>query len=160
MYCTVSHNLAVLCAYPFFAFRIRVGLGLAMLALILWSWWVRLRGRLFSSRRFLRACEFAAPIGFLAVLAGWTTTETGRQPWTVYGLLRTADSVSPSLTGIDVAVSFAGYAIVYLIMYPVGIRHMIRLVQRGPAGPATEPDPIESGHPVTPIGALHTPEER
>ena len=147
-------------AFPFFAFRIMVGLGLLMFALIAWRWWVRLRGRLFTSRVFLRACEFAAPIGFLAVLAGWTTTETGRQPWTVYGLLRTADSVSPSLNGADVAISFAGYVIVYLIMYPVGIRHMIRLVQRGPAPHATEPDPIESGHPGRPIGALHAPEER
>jgi cytochrome d ubiquinol oxidase subunit I len=116
---------------------------------------MRLRGRLFTSRRFLRTCELAAPIGFLAVLAGWTVTEVGRQPWTVYGLLRTANSVSPSLTGVDVAVSFAGYAIVYLIMYPVGIRHMIRIVQRGPAVPATEPEPIESGRPEGPIHALH-----
>ncbi|HXS26260.1 MAG TPA: cytochrome ubiquinol oxidase subunit I [Steroidobacteraceae bacterium] len=147
-------------AFPFFGFRIMVGLGVLMLALIAWSWWVRLKGRLFSSTVFLRACEFAAPIGFLAVIAGWTTTEVGRQPWTVYGLMRTADSVSPSLTGIDVALSFAGYAIVYLIMYPVGIRHMIRLVQRGPAAPVTEPDAIESGHPGRPIGALQPADVR
>lgn len=145
-------------ALPFFAFRIMVGLGLLMLALIAWSWWVRLRGKLFTSAMFLRACELAAPIGFLAVIAGRTVTEVGRQPWTVYGLLRTADSVSPSLTGTDVAVSFAGYAIVYLIMYPVGIRHIFRIVQRGPAAPATEPEPIESGRPEPPIHALQPSE--
>ena len=56
----------------------------------------------------------AAPLGFIAVMAGWTTTEVGRQPWTVYGLMRTAQSVTPSLTGVDVLVSLAGYIAVYL----------------------------------------------
>ena len=72
-------------------------------------------------RWFLRVCQFASPLGFVAVLAGWTTTEVGRQPWTVYGLLRTADSVSPSLTGVDVLLSLLGYMVVYLIMFPAGI---------------------------------------
>ena len=62
-----------------------------------------------------------APLGFIAVVAGWTTTEVGRQPWTVYGLLRTADFVSPSLTGADVVLSLACYVVVYLIMFPTGI---------------------------------------
>ncbi|MGH8148606.1 MAG: cytochrome ubiquinol oxidase subunit I [Steroidobacteraceae bacterium] len=141
-------------AIPFFAFRIMVGIAMLMLAIVAVSWWLRLRGRLYDSRAFLRVCELASPLGFLAVLAGWTTTEVGRQPWTVYGLLRTADSVSPSLTGADVALSLAGYIIVYLIIYPVGVRHMYRLVQRGPGTPAVESDVIEGGRPVEPIRAL------
>ena len=60
--------------------------------------------------------QIAAPLGFVAVLAGWITTEVGRQPWTVYGLLRTAHSVSPSLTGCDVLLSLIGYVVVYLII--------------------------------------------
>ena len=97
-----------------------VGIGLLMLGLVAASWWLRFEGRLFETRWFLRACEFVAPLGFIAVLAGWTTTEVGRQPWTVYGLLRTADSVSPSLTGADVLISLVGYIVVYLIMFPAG----------------------------------------
>ena len=71
--------------------------------------------------------EFGAvstALGFIAVIAGWVTTEVGRQPWTVYGLLRTADSVSPSLTGSDVAISLAFYVIVYLVMFSTGIAFM------------------------------------
>ena len=98
-------------AIPFFAFRIMVGIGLIMLAVVIVGNLLRRGGRLYRSTVFLRACEWAAPLGFIAVLAGWTTTEVGRQPWTVYGLLRTADSVSPSLTGLDVALSFGGYIV-------------------------------------------------
>ena len=76
-------------------------------------------------------CQAAAPLGFVAVIAGWMTTEVGRQPWTVYGLLRTADSVSPSLTGTDVAISLALYVVVYLIMFPTGIAFMATIVRRG-----------------------------
>ncbi|MDQ2861918.1 MAG: cytochrome ubiquinol oxidase subunit I, partial [Pseudomonadota bacterium] len=82
-----------------------------------------------------------------------TTTEVGRQPWTVYGLLRTADSVSPSLTGGDVALSFAGYIVAYLIMFPAGGLLMARIVRRGFDQPATE-GPIESGRPSAPVVAL------
>ncbi|OXH82065.1 hypothetical protein CA830_38710, partial [Burkholderia multivorans] len=69
----------------FFAFHLMVGLGIVMLAIVvrgLTLW----RGRkLYAARGWLHACRFAMPIGFVAVLAGWTTTEAGRQPWTVYG---------------------------------------------------------------------------
>jgi cytochrome d ubiquinol oxidase subunit I len=93
------------------------------------------------------ACQMVAPLGFVAVVAGWTTTEVGRQPWTVYGLLRTADSVSPSLTGTDVMISLAGYIAAYLIMFPAGLLLMVRLVRRGPVGSVTDDSPVESGRP-------------
>jgi cytochrome d ubiquinol oxidase subunit I len=141
-------------AIPFFAFRIMVGIGFLMLALVIVSWWLRARWQLFETRWFLICCELASPLGFLAVLAGWTTTEVGRQPWTVYGLLRTADSVSPSLTGTDVLISLLGYALVYLIMYPVGVALMVRIVKAGPVEPTTAPAPIESGRPGLPVQAL------
>ena len=119
-------------AAPFFAFRIMVGAGVIMLIVALVGQFLRLRGRLWESRWFLRLCPWVAPLGFIAVIAGWTTTEVGRQPWTVYGLLRTADSVSPSLTGTDVAWSLTLYIVVYLIMFPTGIAFMAGLVRRGP----------------------------
>jgi cytochrome bd ubiquinol oxidase subunit I len=138
-------------AIPFFAFRIMVGIAFLMLALILVGWWLHVRGRLFTSSAYLRCCQWAAPLGFLAVLAGWTTTEVGRQPWTVYGLIRTADSVSPSLTSGDVALSLAGYAIAYLFIYSFGFRQMYRMARRGPEGPSTEGALIEAGRPALPI---------
>lgn len=140
--------------YPFFAFRIMVGIGLLMLALVIAAWIMKASGRLLRARRFLRLCELAAPLGFLAVVAGWTTSEVGRQPWTVYGLMRTEDSVSPSLTGANVAVSLIGYVLVYLIMYPVGVGYMLRIVRRGPSEPATQPGVIEGGRPEHPVEAL------
>jgi cytochrome d ubiquinol oxidase subunit I len=135
-----------------------VGIGLVMLALVMASWWLRLRGRLFTSKLFLRACELASPLGFVAVLAGWTTTEVGRQPWTVYGLLRTADSVTPSLTGFDVILSLLGYGVVYLVMFPVGIKLMARIVARGPTEAMLAPEPVESGRPMHPVEVLPTEE--
>jgi len=131
-------------AIPFFAFRIMVGIGLLMLAIVVAGGYLRVRQRLYQSSWFLRCCEFAVCLGFLAVLAGWTTTEVGRQPWTVYGLLRTADSVSPSLTGANVALSLLGYAVVYLIMFTVGVRYMWHLVQRGPDSAAADPVPVRA----------------
>jgi len=137
-------------AIPFFAFRIMVGLGVMMLGIIILSLWLRLRHRLFDTSWFLRLCQYAAPIGFLTVLAGWVTTEVGRQPWTVYGLLRTAHSVSPSLTGSDVLLSLAGYMLVYLIIFPFGIMLMARIVRNGPSEVAKK-EPIEGGQPSSPV---------
>ena len=138
-------------APPFFAFRIMVGIWFIMLCMAITGQVLRLRGRLWDSVWFLRLCQPVAPLGFIAVVAGWVTTEVGRQPWTVYGLLRTADSVSPSLTGSNVALSLTLYIIVYLIMFPTGIAFMAGLVRRGPQGPQLEPDKVESGRPNQPF---------
>ena len=91
------------------------------------------------------------PLGFVAVLAGWTTTEVGRQPWTVYGMLRTADSTSPSLVGGDVLVSLLAYMVVYLIIYPSAVLIAAGLVRKGPALAPETVAPIESGRPRAPI---------
>jgi cytochrome d ubiquinol oxidase subunit I len=140
-------------AIPFFSFRIMVGIGIVMLAVVAAGWWLRRRGRLFETAWYLRACQLVAPLGFVAVLAGWVTTEVGRQPWTVYGLLRTADSVSPSLTGLDVALSLLGYILVYLVIYPTGLFFMARIARQGPVETQGEA-PIESGRPAQPVIAL------
>ena len=138
---------------PFFAFRVMVGIGVIMLLVVIVGQVLQLRGRLWDSIWFLRLCQLTAPLGFVAVIAGWITTEVGRQPWTVYGVLRTADSVSPSLTGANVAWSLAFYIVVYLIMFPTGIAFMAGLVRRGPQQRDLEApvSPIESGRPHEPF---------
>jgi len=138
-------------AIPFFAFRIMVGCAMLMLGIVLLGGWLRWRGRLADSPLFLLLCQFALPIGFVAVIAGWMTTEVGRQPWTVYGLMRTAASVSPSLTGRDVAISLLAYMAVYLFMYPTGLFLMLRIVRAGPMPAAEGAAPTEAGRPQAPV---------
>ena len=115
----------------FFAFRLMVGIGFLMLGVIIAGWLLHWQGRLFITAWFLRFCQWGAPLGFVAVLSGWTVTEVGRQPWTVFGLLRTAQSVSPSLTGPDVMGSLLIYMALYLTMYPAGVVVMVRLIRQG-----------------------------
>jgi cytochrome bd ubiquinol oxidase subunit I len=134
-------------AVVFFAFRIMVGLGLLMLALVALG--LLLRDRLYASPRLLRLYIWTGGIGFIAVLAGWTTTEVGRQPWTVYGLLRTEQSVTPSLTGLDVLISLAVYVLVYLFIYPSGLWLMARLIKAGPG--AVPSAKVEAGRPSGPV---------
>lgn len=117
-------------AIVFFAFRIMVGVGM-----------------------LLRACQLALPLGFIAVLAGWTTTEVGRQPCTVYGLLRTADLVTPSLAGHEVLLSLLFYAAAYLVIYPTGFLYMLRLVRKGPHE-TLAPAPVAAGRPESPVRHL------
>lgn len=119
-------------AIPFFSFRLMVGLGVAMLALVLCSWWVWARGTLGDARWFHKLCELASPLGFIAVIAGWVTTEVGRQPWTVYGLLRTTESVTPSLTASDVLASLAVYIVAYIVIFGCGGYFMVRFLRAGP----------------------------
>jgi cytochrome d ubiquinol oxidase subunit I len=134
----------------FIAFRVMVGIGVLMLLVAWWGAWLAWRGRLESSRTFLRVAQWMAPSGFIAVLAGWTVTEVGRQPWTVYGLLRTADSLTPSITGTDVALSLALYVIVYSIVYVAAGIYLLRLIKQGP-GAAPAPDP--TARPARPMSA-------
>jgi len=138
-------------AIPFFAFRTMVGCAGVMLALVLLGGWLRWRGRLYDTRPFLLACQCAIPLGFIAVIAGWFVTEVGRQPWTIYGLFRTAASVSPSLTGSDVTLSLLGYIAVYLLIYPWGLILMLRLVRKGPNETGEGAPAIETGRPAAPV---------
>ena len=134
---------------PFFAFRIMVGVGLLMLALVAIGLWLRLRRKLYDSGWFLQVLTWSTPLGFIAVVAGWTTTEVGRQPWTVYGVMRTAQSVTPSLTGFDVLLSLLGYMAVYLIMFPTGLWLVMRIIHGGVF--PEEATPVEAGRPAAPV---------
>jgi cytochrome bd ubiquinol oxidase subunit I len=115
----------------FFSFRIMVELGFAMLALGLWSFWLRWRGRLFTTPLFLWACLATTPAGFGAVLFGWYTAEIGRQPFVVYGLLRTADARSPVAAGA-VATSLIAFALAYAVIFGFGTYYLVKLLLRGP----------------------------
>ncbi|KGJ09137.1 cytochrome ubiquinol oxidase subunit I [Paracoccus sphaerophysae] len=115
----------------FWSFRLMVGLGMAMLGLGLWAalaWW---RGRLHDSRWLHRAAFAMGPAGFVAVLAGWVTTEVGRQPWTIWGLMRTADSVSP-VAAPAVGASLIGFILVYAVIFVAGTTYLLRLMARPP----------------------------
>src|SRR6202000_2107861 len=138
-------------AIPFFAFPISVGCGMFMLGVVVLGGWLRWRRRLTDTRWFLLLCQIITPIGFFAVIAGWTVTEVGRQPWTVYGLLRTAQSVSPSLSGTDVLISLLAYMAVYLFMYPSGLLLMWRARRKGPAVAEESDSTIEAGRPKAPV---------
>ena len=115
----------------FWSFRIMVGLGVLMVLAGGWSLWRRWQGRLFEATRLQQFTLLMAPSGFLALLAGWITTEVGRQPWTVYGLLRTADSISP-VGAAAVSASLLGYVTVYLVVFGAGMVYLVRLMAQPP----------------------------
>jgi cytochrome d ubiquinol oxidase subunit I len=116
---------------PFFAFRIMVGLGMLMLLVGLWSLWERWRGGLYTNAWLHRAAIAMGPSGFVAVLAGWYTTEVGRQPYTVYGLMRTAESLSP-VDAPAVGTSLVAFVVVYFLVFGAGVFYLFRLFRRPP----------------------------
>jgi cytochrome d ubiquinol oxidase subunit I len=118
-------------AIVFWAFRIMLAIGALMLFIGFCGLYLYKRGRLYDTLWFLKLCTWAAPIGFIAVISGWVTAEVGRQPYVVYGLMRTADAVSP-VPGGSVAASFAGFIAVYAIVFGAGIYYILKLVKRGP----------------------------
>ncbi|MFO1431741.1 MAG: cytochrome ubiquinol oxidase subunit I [Candidatus Competibacteraceae bacterium] len=121
-------------AIVFSSFRLMVGLGLLMLFIGWYGLYLLWRGRLFTSRWFQRLCLLATPVGFSAVLSGWITAEVGRQPYVIYGLLRTADALSP-VTGASVAVSLTAFLVVYLLIFGAGGYYIVRLIRTGPEAP-------------------------
>ncbi len=139
----------------FFAFRIMVGLGFAMIGLGLWSLAARARGKLYAWRWLHRAGVAMTPAGFIAVLAGWTVTEVGRQPFTIQGLLRTADSVSP-LDAPAVATSLIAFIVTYFAVFGAGVWYLSVLLRQAPqAGQhGLDAAPTHAAG-VTPAAALH-----
>jgi cytochrome d ubiquinol oxidase subunit I len=119
----------------FFSFRIMVGISFAMLGIGLWSLYLRWKGTLFTNRLFLTAAMIMTPSGFGAVLFGWFTAEIGRQPYVVYGHLRTADAVSPIAAGA-VTASLLIFIVVYAIVFGFGSYYLAKILRRGP-------DPVE-----------------
>jgi len=137
----------------FWAFRIMVALGFAMMGLGMWSLFARVRKKLYDWPWLHRTALLLGPSGFVAVLAGWVVTEVGRQPFTIYGVLRTVDSASP-LDAPAVAASLVAFVIVYFAVFGAGIWYLLRLMKKPPEAHETTLDgsPIRSAG-ITPAAA-------
>jgi len=131
----------------FWSFRIMVGIGLLMLLVAGLSALLFLRRRLFDSRWFLRLLVLCSPLGFVAVIAGWVTAEVGRQPWVVYGQLRTADAVSP-VPGASVLLSLLLFILVYGVIFGAGLYYIAKTIRQGAAGHAPDPEPMAPRRPM------------
>ncbi|MEO5325616.1 cytochrome ubiquinol oxidase subunit I [Mesorhizobium sp. CC13] len=135
----------------FWSFRIMVGLGMLMLLLGVWGAWLRWRNRMYEARFFLRFAIWMGPAGLIAILAGWYTTEIGRQPWIVYGVMRTADAVS-NQSALSMSVTLIVFIVVYFIVFGTGVRYMLKLVGKGPEDHEQE-SPDDTGRPARPLSA-------
>ena len=134
----------------FWTFRLMVMIGLLMILTGVWSLWLRGRNKLYSSRLFLKFVLCMGPSGLVALLAGWVTTEMGRQPWVVYGYLRTVDAVSP-VTTTQMTISLVLFVVVYAVLFGTGIAYMLKLVHKGPQSRESDPS-LEGG-----AGKMRTP---
>jgi len=140
----------------FWSFRIMVALGLLMIATGLWSAWLRWRGNLYSNRLFLTLVMCMGPSGLIALLAGWFTTEIGRQPWVVYGLMRTANA-SSNHSVEQMSLTLVLFVVVYFMLFGTGFGYMMRLVRKGPkvheGADTTHGGPGQKRTPARPLSA-------
>jgi len=139
----------------FFTFRIMVAIGFLMVGLALWVAWARWRGRLYTSRTLHRAAVVMGPSGLVAVIAGWMTTEVGRQPWTVWGFLRTSQSASP-VSAEAVGTSLVAFIVIYFIIFGAGVFYIFRLMARAPK--VAEPDLDTGEGPIRTAGITPAPQ--
>lgn len=114
----------------FWSFRIMVGLGMLMILVGVWGTWLRYKKKLYESKAFLRLTFLMAPSGLIAILAGWFTTEVGRQPWVVYGIQRTRDAVSAH-GEMHMSISLLIFLVVYGSVFGIGYAYMLRLIRKG-----------------------------
>jgi cytochrome d ubiquinol oxidase subunit I len=146
----------------FWSFRVMVGLGLLMIAMALWGLLLRRRGRIFHTPLFLRFVRIMGPAGLVAILAGWITTEVGRQPWVVYGALRTADAVSPHAASA-VALTLGLFVVAYIFVFGAGAGYVLRLMRKGPQAfvhnHPPEGGPGEQKTPMRPLSAANVPND-
>jgi cytochrome bd ubiquinol oxidase subunit I len=119
-----------------------------------WSAWQRRNKRLFDSKLFLRFAVLMGPAGLIAILAGWYTTEIGRQPWVVYGVMRTKDAVS-NHSALALSTTLIVFVVMYFAVFGTGISYMLKLVARGPDDPGHGPqaDPLQKQRPARPLSA-------
>ena len=134
----------------FFSFRLMVAIAFALIALGLtgaFLWW---RKSLLTGTWYLRIAQFTWPMGFIAILAGWLTTESGRQPYIAYGILRTDHALSP-VSAATVATSLTAFVLIYTVVFSIGIYYIHKLIAKGPAGATLEPAPLPEGLPNRPL---------
>ena len=130
-------------ATVFWSFRVMVGIGVLMIFTAFAGLWLMKSNKLETSRNFQRLCLLMGPSGFVAVIAGWFTAEVGRQPYTVQGLLRTADSVSP-ITANSVGMSLVVFFFTYLVIFSAGLYYLFKLMKKGPADSSQTGSDLES----------------
>ena len=145
----------------FWSFRVMVGLGMLMVLLSLTALWLRKKGSLYESSWFHKFALIMGPTGYIALLAGWVTTEVGRQPWVVYGVIRTKDGLSHTVTADQVGLSLIIFVLVYTVVFGAGIYYMLRLIKLGPAfsPPLDAVQDTGPGHFKTPLRPLSAVEE-
>jgi cytochrome d ubiquinol oxidase subunit I len=128
-------------AIPFQAYHVMVGIASGLLVLVLYAllqWW---RGRVFEQRWLLWCFVFAVIAPYLANQSGWVTAEVGRQPWVVYGVLRTSDAFSPRAPAGQVAASLVMFSIIYFLLFTVWLYALTGTIRRGPDLPTVPPAP-------------------
>jgi cytochrome d ubiquinol oxidase subunit I len=138
-------------ANAFFGFRIMVGIGLVLIAIGLVGallWW---RKRVFATTWYLRFVGYAWPLGFIAIIAGWVTTESGRQPWIATGILRTRDALSP-VSAATVASSLVAFIVVYAVVFSIGVYYNRKLISGGAKGAAAAAPAASQALPNRPLG--------
>jgi cytochrome d ubiquinol oxidase subunit I len=133
---------------PFFTFRIMVGCGVVMLFLAWAGSWLTLDDRLETRRWLLWATFLSFPLGFIATLTGWFTAEVGRQPWVVYGLLRTAQATTPFLTPRDVSITLLVFGGIYALIFAAGTVYIYRLLRQGPSPTSVQPEVTNPKRPL------------
>lgn len=141
---------------PFFGFRIMVAMGLLMVLIGWGGLALRLFGPLERRRWFLWCCFLSFPSGFVAVVAGWFTAEVGRQPWVVYGLLKTVDAHTPNLTSTEVLISLIGYALVYGFIFSFGFYYLYVLIRNGPVDAKGSFSGVSAKRPFAAAGSPET----
>jgi cytochrome d ubiquinol oxidase subunit I len=132
-----------------------VGLGMLMLILGVWSVWLRWRARLFERSWFLRFATWMGPSGLIAILAGWYTNEIGRQPWVIYGVMRTEHAVS-NHSALALSTTLILFIVMYFAVFGMGVSYMLKLVAKGPGHSEDEHqshDPGQSQRPARPLSA-------
>jgi cytochrome d ubiquinol oxidase subunit I len=140
---------------PFLTFRLMVGCAVIMLALAWVGSWLARDRRLERHRLLLWATAFSFPLGFFATLMGWYTAEVGRQPWVIYGVLRTADATTPFLTPRDVAVSLAMFAAVYVLIFAAGALYIYHMLWRGPLAAPIHQHTTNPSRPLAAVEEAH-----
>jgi len=147
-------------AIVFWSFRIMVGLGVLMIAFAAVGLVLRMRGTLYSNRYFLHGLRAMAIAPFVAVLAGFITTEVGRAPWLIYGQMTHAEGVTPSLTGGMALLTLIGYMAVYGVIFVAGLYYITQVVRAGLEGEVTADVEDEADRPMRPLSAAHTAFDR
>lgn len=141
----------------FWAFRVMVGIGVVMIGFALTGLVLRRKDRYWQSPRFLKALTWMGGAPFVALLAGWTVTETGRAPWLVYGIMTQAQGVTPSLTGGMALFSLIGYMTVYALVFYAGIYYLLRVLRAGLEEEHSAEEQHEVERPKRPLSGSHVP---